>query len=80
MRSHLSRLTIGMSSGINNFKYSTLSVTGECTTIYPFQKSLIWDENNFDETYWSKKEDETLKMSLCIWDESRFDDSLWTFI
>lgn len=79
VRSHLRRLNIGMSSNMDNCKIKSAAITGECTTIYPFQKSLVWDESNWDETYWSKPEDETLTMSLCIWDESEFDESLWAF-
>ena len=61
VRSHLSSLTIGMASSINNYKYKTAAITGECTTIYPFQKSLIFDEEDsvWDEGYWSKAPDET---------------------
>lgn len=81
VRSHLSSLTIGMASSINNYKYKTAAITGECTTIYPFQKSLIFDEEDsvWDEGYWSKAPDETLNMKTCIWDESEFDDSIWSF-
>ena len=55
------------------------SITGENTTIYPFQKSLIWDEGNWNETYWSKAEDELRKLPAMQWDETEFDESLWTF-
>lgn len=79
VRSHLNRLTIGMPAYMNNYKYQLTSLSGECTTIYPFQKSLVWDETNWDETYWTKEEDETRKMSIFVWDESDFDDCLWAF-
>lgn len=79
VRSHLSRLNIGMSSSVNNCKCKTAAITGECTVIYPFQKSLLWDEINWNEGYWSKKDDETLKMPVCIWNELEFDNSLWSF-
>lgn len=79
VRSHLASLHIGMSSNIKSCKYKSACLTGEHTTIYPFQKSLIWDEDNFDESYWSKPEDELRKFSSLLWDESAFDESLWAF-
>lgn len=81
VRSRLTGLTIGMASSINNYKYKSAAITGECTTIYPFQKSLIFDEEEsfWDEEYWAKTPDETLNMETCIWDESEFDDSVWSF-
>lgn len=79
VRSHLTGLTIGMATTVNNYKYKSACITGECTTIYPFQKSLVWDEGNWDEGYYSKTPDETLNMETCIWNESEFDGSVWSF-
>lgn len=79
VRSHLASLSIGMSNYVKCYKYKMASITGECTTIYPFQKSLVWDEENFDETYWSKPEDEMRKLPPLIWDETEFDTCLWSF-
>jgi len=79
VRSHLAKLNIGMPANIKSYKYKSACLTGECTTIYPFQKSLVFDESNWDETYWTKPEDATRKLPVCIWDESNLDDSLWSF-
>lgn len=79
VRSHLASLHIGMSSSLKSYKYKMASITGENTTIYPFQKSLVWDEGNWNETYWSKAEDELRKLPAMQWDETEFDESLWTF-
>jgi phage tail P2-like protein len=79
VRSHLASLSIGMSSELKNYKNKLISITGECTTIYPFQKSLIWDESDWDEAYWSKKIDEERTLPVCKWDESNFDESVWSF-
>lgn len=79
VRSHLASLHIGMSSNLKSYKYKMASITGENTTIYPFQKSLVWDEGNWNETYWSKAEDELRKLPAMQWDETEFDESLWTF-
>ncbi len=79
VRSHLARLNIGLSSTLNNYKYKSACITGECTTIYPFQKSLVWDEGNWNETYYSKPENELRNLKICTWDESDFNDSLWSF-
>ena len=79
VRSHLASLSIGMSSELHNFKNKLISISGECTTIYPFQKSLIWDESDWDEAYWSKKIDEERTLPVCKWGESNFDESVWSF-
>ena len=79
VRSHLASLSIGMSSDLKNYKHKMASITGECTTIYPFQKSLVWDESNWDECYLSKPVDEDRNLPVCTWDESEFDESVWSF-
>lgn len=79
VRSHLSSLNIGMGTQVKSYKYKSACITGECTTIYPFQKSLIFDENNWNETYWSKKDDEIRKLPLGVWDETNFDECVWSF-
>src|SRR5574344_1895988 len=48
VRSHLSNLKISMSNNANNYKYKMASITGECTTIYPYLKSLIFDSSTWD--------------------------------
>ena len=79
VRSHLAKLNIGMPANVGNYKHKMTSLSGECTTIYPFQKTLVWDEGNWDEEYWIKSEDETRKLPLALWDESEFDDCVWAF-
>lgn len=79
VRSHLSNLKISMSNNANNYKYKMASITGECTTIYPYQKSLIFDDGNWNETYWTKKENEELKLKSLIFDSSTWDTSLFAF-
>ena len=79
VRSHLAKLNIGMLANVGNYKHKMTSLSGECTTIYPFQKTLVWDESNWDEEYWIKSEDETRKLPLALWDESEFDDCVWAF-
>lgn len=79
VRSHLASLHIGMSNNVKSYKYKSACITGECTTIYPFQKSLVWDENNWDETYWSKPEDENRNLPFFIWDETEFEACAWCF-
>lgn len=79
VRSHLAKLNIGMPANVGNYKHKMTSLSGECTTIYPFQKTLVWDESNWDEEYWIKSEDETRKLPLALWDESEFDDCVWAF-
>ena len=79
VRSHLSKLNIGLNTNIEGYNYSSMCITGECTTIYPFQKSLIFDETNWDETYWAKPENESNKLPIMLWDDSGFEESLWAF-
>lgn len=79
VRSHLASLNIGMSTNLKSYKYKMASITGECTSIFPFQKSLIWDEGNWDETYLSKPEDELRRLSTLMWDDSEFEEALWAF-
>ncbi len=78
VRSHLAHLNIEMPTK-TKAKISAISLCGECTTIYPFQKTLFWDEINWDEGYWVKPEDENAKLQICVWDESEFNDSIWSF-
>lgn len=79
VRSHLSKLNIGLNTNIEGYNYSSMCITGECTTIYPFQKSLIFDETNWDETYWAKPENESNKLPIMLWNDSDFEESLWAF-
>lgn len=79
VRSHLAKLNIEMHANINNYKYKSACLSGECTTIYPFQKALLFDDGTWDETYWTKQENEIFNLPICIWDETDFEDSLWSF-
>lgn len=79
VRSHLTSLKISMPTKINNYKFKTATVFGECTTIYPFIKNLVFDETNWDETYWSLPDDESLIFEQAKWDIHSFDESLWCF-
>lgn len=79
VRSKLAKLNIGLPASIKNYKYKSACITGECTTIYPILTPLIFDENNWNETYWSKPEDIVQKLPVCIWDKSFFDESVWSF-
>lgn len=79
VRSHLASLHIGMSSNVKSYKYKSACITGEHTTIYPFQKSLVWDESNWNETYWAKPEDENRNLPFLVWDKSDFEECAWCF-
>lgn len=78
VRSHLAHLNIGMPTN-SRTNISAISLLGECTTIYPFQKTLFWDEYNWNEGYWVKPNNEHANLPICVWNESEFDGSIWSF-
>ena len=78
VRSHLAHLNIGMPTNTRT-NISAIALYGECTTIYPFQKTLFWDEDNWNEGYWVKPDNKNANLPTCIWNESEFDESAWSF-
>ncbi len=78
-RSHLSNINISLSSKISNNKYKLAALSGEQTTIYPYQEAFIFDEQNWDEVYWQNPTSEIDGLDYTHFDESTFDDSMWCF-
>lgn len=78
-RSHLSNINISLSSQISNNKYKLATLSGELTTVYPYQEALIFDEQNWDEAYWQNPISEIDGLGYMNFDESTFDESMWCF-
>ena len=79
VRSHLSKINIGLPANIRNYRYKSACISGEDTTIYPLQAPLVFDELNWDESYWIKPENIEQKLPVCIWDQALFDEFVWSF-
>jgi phage tail P2-like protein len=79
VRSKLSGLHISVSNKLKNHKYKSACLTGEITTIYPFETILLWDDFDWDDNYWAREKDENAGLPVGIWDESNFDEAVWCF-
>lgn len=79
VRSKLASLQISVSNKLKANRYKAACLTGEITTIYPYETILAWDDLEWDENYWSREIDETESLPIGIWDESNFDEIVWSF-
>jgi|GEM_PF-1222541 len=79
VRSRLANMHISVSNKLKYNKCKAACISGEITTIYPYETLLVWDEADWDENYWSREIEESEDLPVGIWDESNFDEILWSF-